>query len=383
MQQKALVIGGTGPTGPTIVQGLAARGFDVTIMHGGLHETDLGVSGVHHIHEDPHFREGLERGLADSTWDLVIASYGRLRVIAEYFAGRTGRLVAIGGSTAIYARDGDERWGLAGRPAQFPDTTDLFVTDEGTTKTDKIAYRMIQSLNALMELHAAGKYSATYVGYPLNYGPRQPGPQEWAIIRRVLDGRRTFILADGGIKLESRIFTENAAAAVLLAVDKPEIAAGKRYSVADKHVYTMRQRIDHVARYLGHEFEYVSMPYELAWPAHALWRREIGHRLNSSSLIRQELGYEDPVGYNEAIGRTIEWLLANRPDPGGELEAQIGDPFAYEREDELVVGWRRAQKSMGDVEMPALTEQPHQYRHPKAPGEAWSAEAVTAPTSAS
>jgi nucleoside-diphosphate-sugar epimerase len=383
VQQKALVIGGTGPTGPTIVQGLAARGFDVTIMHGGLHETDLGVSGVHHIHEDPHFREGLERGLADSTWDLVIASYGRLRVIAEYFAGRTGRLVAIGGSTAIYARDGDERWGLAGRPAQFPDTTDLFVTDEGTTKTDKIAYRMIQSLNALMELHAAGKYSATYVGYPLNYGPRQPGPQEWAIIRRVLDGRRTFILADGGIKLESRIFTENAAAAVLLAVDKPEIAAGKRYSVADKHVYTMRQRIDHVARYLGHEFEYVSMPYELAWPAHALWRREIGHRLNSSSLIRQELGYEDPVGYNEAIGRTIEWLLANRPDPGGELEAQIGDPFAYEREDELVVGWRRAQKSMGDVEMPALTEQPHQYRHPKAPGEAWSAEAVTAPTSAS
>jgi nucleoside-diphosphate-sugar epimerase len=383
VQQKALFIGGTGPTGPTIVQGLAARGFDVTIMHGGLHETDLGVSGVHHIHEDPHFREGLERGLADSTWDLVIASYGRLRVIAEYFAGRTGRLVAIGGSTAIYARDGDERWGLAGRPALFPDTTDLFVTDEGTTKTDKIAYRMIQSLNALMELHAAGKYSATYVGYPLNYGPRQPGPQEWAIIRRVLDGRRTFILADGGIKLESRIFTENAAAAVLLAVDKPEIAAGKRYSVADKHVYTMRQRIDHVARYLGHEFEYVSMPYELAWPAHALWRREIGHRLNSSSLIRQELGYEDPVGYNEAIGRTIEWLLANRPDPGGELEAQIGDPFAYEREDELVVGWRRAQKSMGDVEMPALTEQPHQYRHPKAPGEAWSAEAVTAPTSAS
>jgi nucleoside-diphosphate-sugar epimerase len=383
VQQKALVIGGTGPTGPTIVQGLAARGFDVTIMHGGLHETDLGVSGVHHIHEDPHFREGLERGLADSTWDLVIASYGRLRVIAEYFAGRTGRLVAIGGSTAIYARDGDERWGLAGRPALFPDTTDLFVTDEGTTKTDKIAYRMIQSLNALMELHAAGKYSATYVGYPLNYGPRQPGPQEWAIIRRVLDGRRTFILADGGIKLESRIFTENAAAAVLLAVDKPEIAAGKRYSVADKHVYTMRQRIDHVARYLGHEFEYVSMPYELAWPAHALWRREIGHRLSSSSLIRQELGYEDPVGYNEAIGRTIEWLLANRPDPGGELEAQIGDPFAYEREDELVAGWRRAQKSMGDVEMPALTEQPHQYRHPKAPGEAWSAEAVTAPTSAS
>lgn len=383
MPQKALVIGGTGSTGPTIVQGLATRGFEVTILHGGLHEIDLGVAGVKHIHEDPHFLEGLERGVADQTFDLVIASYGRLRVIADFFAGRTERIVAIGGSTAVYARDGDERWGLAGRPASLPDTTNWFVQDEGTTKTDKIAYRMVQSLDALMDQHAAGKYNATYVGYPLNYGPRQPGPQEWAIIRRVLDGRRTFVLADSGVKLESRIFTENAAAAVLLAVDKPDIAGGKRYSVCDQYVYSMRQRIDHVARYMGHEFEYVNMPWDLAWPAHALWRRESGHRLSGSALIRQELGYVDPVPYNEAIARTIDYLLANRPEPGGELETQIGDPFDYAKEDELIVSWQRARQVMSELDMPAPTEQPHQYRHPKSAGEAWSADAVAAPVSSS
>ncbi len=34
----ALVIGGTGPTGPVVVQGLSTCGYDVTILHGGLHE---------------------------------------------------------------------------------------------------------------------------------------------------------------------------------------------------------------------------------------------------------------------------------------------------------------------------------------------------------
>ncbi len=36
------------------------------------------------------------------------------------------------------------------------------------------------------------------------------------------------------------------------------------------------------------------------------------------------------------MAATVDWLLANRPAPGGELERQIGDPFDYEREDELV-----------------------------------------------
>ena len=32
---KALVVGGTGPTGPIIVQGLLDRGYEVTIYHRG------------------------------------------------------------------------------------------------------------------------------------------------------------------------------------------------------------------------------------------------------------------------------------------------------------------------------------------------------------
>jgi len=368
---RALVIGGTGPTGPFVVEGLHERGFAVTILHGGQHEVDFAAADVRHIHEDPHFREGLERGLADEVFELVVAQYGRLRIIADFFKGRTERLVAVGGATAIFAPDGDERWGASGKPALFPDSSTIYVRDAGADGSNKIGLRMVEAMDVVFENHAAGAYSATYIGYPLNYGPRTPGPYDWSVIRRVLDGRRSFAIADGGIKIDSRVYTANAAAAVLLAVDDPERAAGRRYCVADENAYTMRQRIELIARHLGHELELVDMPYELAWPCHPLWRHVRGHRLTQSGAIRAELGYRDAVAPDEAMATTIEWLLANPPARGGELERQIADPFDYEREDQLLARWRAAREQLGEVDS-QLPEQGHQYRHPKQPGEAWS-----------
>ena len=192
------------------------------------------------------------------------------------------------------------------------------------------------------------------------------------MIRRVLDERRTFVIADGGIKLESRVFTRNAAQSVLLVVDHPDVAAGKRYSVSDETQFTIRQRVEFVARHLGRELELVDLPFDVAWPCHPLYRHRREHVLCQSNLIRDELGYRDPVPADEALATTIDWLVANPPEPGGEIERQVGDPFAYEQEDELVERWRVARGALGVVESP-LPEQGHQYRHPRTPGEAWSA----------
>jgi len=37
---KALVIGGTGATGPFIIDGLLKRGYEVTVLHRGVHEAE-------------------------------------------------------------------------------------------------------------------------------------------------------------------------------------------------------------------------------------------------------------------------------------------------------------------------------------------------------
>jgi nucleoside-diphosphate-sugar epimerase len=375
MTARALVIGGTGPTGPFVVEGLAERGFRVTILHGGQHEVAFAVPDVEHIHEDPHFAETLARGIGDRTFDLVVAQYGRLAVIADFFAGRTGRVIGIGAATGIYALNGDPRWGALGRPASFPDTTTLFID---SPETDKLKFRMAQSFHRLMEHDAAGDYSATYLGYPNNYGPRQPGPQDWCVLRRLLDGRGRLVIADGGIRMESRIASRNAAAAVLSVVDHPDVAGGKRYSASDQNAYTMRQRIELMMDHLGATAELVDMPFDVAWPCHPFWRHEREHRLCQSDLIRRELGYEDVVTTEEGLRESFDWLAAHRPEPDGEAERQIGDPFDYGREDELMNRWLTARVDLGDIQSP-LAPKTHRYRHPKKPGEIWAAPIQSSP----
>jgi nucleoside-diphosphate-sugar epimerase len=50
-----LVVGGTGTSGPLIVNGLCEQGHHVTVLHTGRHEVDTlpPVSVVPHIHADP------------------------------------------------------------------------------------------------------------------------------------------------------------------------------------------------------------------------------------------------------------------------------------------------------------------------------------------
>jgi hypothetical protein len=142
--------------------------------------------------------------------------------------------------------------------------------------------------------------------------------------------------------------------------------------VADEYQYTMRQRAEFIARHLGRELEIIDLPYDVAWPCYPLYRHMREHRLCQSTLIRAELGYTDPVPGDTAMARTVEWLVTHPPEQGGEIERQVGDPFAYALEDELVTTWRETRASLRVPESP-LPEQGHQYRHPKKPGEEWRA----------
>ncbi len=58
----ALVIGGTGPTGPFVVNGLVDRGYTVTILHSGLHGAEF-KQDIQHIHADVHFPDTLSAAI--------------------------------------------------------------------------------------------------------------------------------------------------------------------------------------------------------------------------------------------------------------------------------------------------------------------------------
>ena len=67
---QALVIGGTGPTGPFIVNGLRERGYAVTILHTGKHEVPEIPQDVEHL----HFSKGWTRPLVVNMFTSLYTS---------------------------------------------------------------------------------------------------------------------------------------------------------------------------------------------------------------------------------------------------------------------------------------------------------------------
>ena len=363
--RTALVVGGTGPTGPDVVRGLLERGFETAIFHGGTHEVPL-PPDVEHIHGDPHFPETIAEALGTRSFDVVIAQYGRLRHLTEHFKHKAGHVVAIGGLFSPLAPPGDARWGPLGRPAIVREDQRILQVEPSE---ERLGLRIAEAARALFAARDEGAFEATYISYPTLYGPRQPACPEWCIVRRIRDGRRSIILPDGGLRIDSRGFVHNVSAAPLLAIDDPARSDRKSYVVTDRDLYPTRQRVEFITRHLGANVELVDMPYHLATPAHPFYRHGPAHRASLGESIRQELGYTDHTDTASALAQTVDWLLSGAADIG-EIERQLGDPFDYAYEDELLAWWRRV-----SAEAPARAGEAyaysHIYRHPAKPGEAW------------
>jgi hypothetical protein len=145
-------------------------------------------------------------------------------------------------------------------------------------------------------------------------------------------------------------YAENLAHAVLLAVDHPDASAGQAYNCGDEQTLTLRQRALTIARILGRPLEVIGVPAEVALPAWPLLTHEASdHRLMDLAKLRRELGYRDAVPTEEALRRTVTWLVANRPEPGGFVEQLLGDPFDYSAEDQLIAAARDGLERMRAV----------------------------------
>jgi len=371
---RVLVIGGTGPTGPQLVNALLARGNEVIILHGGFHEVQFDQE-IEHIHTDPHFAETLMPALEGRTFDLVVATYGRIKVIAEVLRGKTGRLVTVSGA-GLYAAPTDQRWGPLGRPVMVREDSPLRDT-EGPN--DKLFHKIYLTERTVMAMHEAGEFSATILRYPIIYGPNAPASVDWCIVRRILDKRRCFILGDGGLQVSRRGFSVNVAHCLQLIVDQPQVSSGQIYHVADDDQYTLRQRAELIARALGHQWEYVNLPHSLACCVSPLWK-ESEHLAFDTTKIRGELGYRDLVPAGEAVMQSAVWLAEHGPKRAAEMEKQLGDPFAYEAEDAVVqLSASQGLVAAAAVQFPEIGGG-HMYRHPRKPGEAWSPQVEKGPS---
>jgi nucleoside-diphosphate-sugar epimerase len=345
---NVLVVGGTGPTGPPIVEGLLARGHAVTVFHTGRHEVPE-LPEVPHVHASPFDAEGI--AAITGEWDTVVATYGRVKLLAEHLAGRCGHLVVVGG-VPVYQ-------GYVNPGSRFPYGVPLPVREDAPlVAPDEPRFAgystgpIRRTEDHVFGLGEQGAFGATYLRYPTIYGPRNPYAWEWNVVRRVLDGRPWMILADGGHGIHSRAAALNAAEAVLLAVDRPEVATGKAYNVADDELVTVRQWVQLVARAAGRDLEIRSLPGELPSPGlavSAFGGQESATCVVDTARVREDLGYRDVVPVREGLAEAVHWMIENE---SALRVTGTTDPFDYAAEDALVAAYDRALTGLTDAAAP-------------------------------
>lgn len=362
---KALVVGGTGPTGPHVLSGLLERGYEPVVFHRGVHEPP-GLPDVRHIHGDPHFVETIREALGNEEFDVVLCMYGRLRHLATVLRSRCRQLVAVGG-VPVYRNFLDPgRFRPHGMPVPAREDSPLAEAEEGAPQFSVL---IREAERHLFRLASDGAYHASVLRYPTIYGPRSVIPTEWSVIKRIQDARPFMILADDGLGLHCRAAAANAAHALLCLVDHPETTDGEAYNVADDDQLTWRQWVGLIADRMQGWIEVASLPRSLAEPTlvELVGMPDVAaHTLLDTAKIRRDAGYQQVVPARAALQETVDHLLAHPVDRAA--HPAYRDQFDYDAEDRLVSVYATALEDVVRSAARPIPDFMHPLPHPKEPG---------------
>ena len=329
MSRKILVVGGTGPSGVPLVENFLAAGARVTVYHTGAHEPVFS-GDVKHLHGDPRDQDDISRSLSVGEWDIAVCTSGRLRSLATALAGRVERFVGITGQPVYRGTNEPTPEGRLSLPIRETDVRQY----EANNYTGKVAAGEDQ----IFEQHRRGDFEGVIIRYPGVYGPRGPLSHEWAIVKRVRDGRQHMILPHDGITYFQRGYTENLARIVFLAATIPA-AAGEAFNAGDETVLSARHVAEIILNELGVEMQLVGVP--APWCRGAFPLAEKSNLILDMSKTRSLLGYKDVVDAETATRATARWLMSDEA-----LSVRFSEAFAgsmsYAEEDRIIVGWKAA-----------------------------------------
>lgn len=333
MARSVLVIGGTRFIGRHAVVALAKAGFEVTLFHRGETEPE-GLPSVRHLHGDRseilEHREAFARVDPDIVVDMVPINRGEAVDTVMAFRGIADRLVAIS-SQDVYRAYDILRGVDPGPPVPVP------LGEEAELRREWYPYRnQVEPGSRLYDYDkipveqtylADSDLPGTILRLPMVYGPDDYQHRPYPYLKRMLDGRSVILVGDqmAGWRT-SRCFVGNVAAAVASAVGDDR-AAGRVYNVAEPEELTEFTWIEAIAAAAAWDGEIVVLPDDRL-PDHLRMDIEFGQPfVVDTTRLRTELGFREPIPFDEAMRQTIEWEAAHLP------ETLAPYRFDYEAED--------------------------------------------------
>lgn len=321
-----VVIGGTRFIGPPLVRRLHAAGHRLTLFHRHVAQVDL-PEGIEHILGDrhvrlPHLVDQVRRQPPDVVVDMAPLTGEDARQLVTAFRGVAGRVVAIS-SQDVYRAYGRVNGTEPGDPDPVPLSEDaplrerLYPYRSETPRTSDDPRRILDDYDKILVERAVmnePKLPGTILRLPMVYGPGDYQHRLYPWLKRMDDGRPAILLDRLTARWRwTRDYVENTAAAIALAVTD-ERAAGHVYNVGEIPALTMVEWIEAIARVVGWDGELVlAADYQLPEELRSRAGME-QHLVADATRIRAELGFESPVGQDQALRQTVAWERANPPD---------------------------------------------------------------------
>ena len=324
---NALIIGGTGFTGPHVVKNLLVSGQNVALLNRRKTSLDL-PDGVRHILGDrvriKDYLTEIRNFDPDVVLDMIPYRQDHAKQLIQTLSGVTGRVVGLS-SIDVYAAYGRIHRTEPGPLQQLP-----LAEDAELRKTKEPHGEDYDKLGIEEEFMGQSDIAGTILRLPAIYGPRDAQHRLYSYLKRMDDSRPVILLEETSAHFRfSRSYVENVAAAVSLVVTS-EHAGGQTYNVAEPEALSEQEWVRQIGDVVGWAGRIVSLPNERL----PQYLQETGdprqHWVVDTLKIRQHLGFHEVVARREGLARTIEWERAN-PPPDLDLAE-----FDYEAEDRAV-----------------------------------------------
>jgi nucleoside-diphosphate-sugar epimerase len=332
---RILLIGGNGFIGRFVLAALQQQGHSLALFHRGTSAAPAGAEQILGNRDRLNASAAeLKRFAPEVVIDLVISSGPHAEELMTLFRGAVRRVVMLS-SMDVYRAIGVSQGTEPGPLQDVPLTEESELrrglhpyTPEQLKMMRKIFswatddYDKIPAERAVMN---DPDLAGTVLRLPMVYGPGDPLHRFAAVVKRVVDERSQIIFPDtlAGWR-SSRGYVENVAAAIALAATDDR-ASGRIYNICEEPSFSELEWARKIAHEMQWGGEFVTLPVERT-PAHLLRPGNTAqHWTASSTRIRHELGYEEPVETGEAIRRTIRWEMENPLASGAQFNYAAED----------------------------------------------------------